>query len=226
MKIMDIDEVRKSPVIGSIILCGFICDEDKQDYLHNIGVKDSKKIQYKISKLSKYLRNDLSFDYKILKIPAIEISKSDNINKLEASYISKLIKWGVEKHKVQKIYIDSLTAKPSTTGNYLNLRNIKGDCIILTEVHADEIYPCVSAASIIAKDFSDLEMKLLRKKYDFGSGECNDKKTREFIYNALQNDNQEALKIIRTNWETTKRELRKLLDQNDKKNNKSQIKET
>jgi len=196
--ILGIDEVHRSDVLGSLVICGFVCREDEQEKLYELGVRDSKKIQYKIGKLAKILRN---YPHKVFKISAEEISNCRNLNNLEGKYYSKLIKWAIKNYKIEKVYMDTIAANPQTTKLYLDDFNIN----MVIEQQADEKYPCVMAASIIAKDVSDKEMNKLRKIYDCGSGVPCDKKTLEFIKNAILTQDQNALKIIRKNWKTYKR---------------------
>jgi len=202
--LLGIDEVRKSPAIGSIVVCGFVCDSKDLSYLYDeLGVRDSKKIQYKIERLAKVLDK---YPHKVFKIPAEEISVSSNINALEGEYIKEIIKWADSLFKIDQIFIDSLTANPDITRSYIKMRDKR----FVIEIEADNKYVPVMCASIIAKDRSDIEMAILRKEFDCGSGEPADKKTREFIFNAIKENDQNKLKIIRKKWLTFKREYDKI----------------
>jgi len=196
--ILGIDECHRSDVLGSLIVCGFVCEEEEQKALYELGVRDSKMIQYKIKKIAKMLKN---YPHKVYRISAEEISNCENLNELEGKYYSKIIKWAIKNYNIDRVYMDTIAANPETTKLYLDNFNI--DMII--EKQADEKYPCVMAASCIAKDVSDREMKILRKKFNCGSGVPNDNQTREFIKNAILNQDEDALKIIRKNWITYRR---------------------
>ena len=198
MAILGIDECHRSDVLGSLVVCGFICKEEEQNELYELGVRDSKKIQYKIRKLAKMLKN---YPHKIYRISAEEISNCKNLNELEGKYYSKIIKWAINNYKIDKVYMDTIAVNPETTKLYLD--NFDIDMTI--EKQADEKYPCVMAASCIAKDTSDKEMERLRKKFNCGSGVPCDKQTLEFIKNAILNQDENALKIIRKNWITYRR---------------------
>src|SRR3989344_417943 len=48
MQILGIDEAGRGPVIGPLVMCGVLIDEERERELVNIGVKDSKLLQPKI----------------------------------------------------------------------------------------------------------------------------------------------------------------------------------
>lgn len=203
-----IDEVHKCPVLGSIYLCIAIVPDCNNDYLKEIGVKDSKLIgRSKLHTLAKELS---VYEHKVLKISAEEISKAENLNLLEVMYIIKLIKWA-NKFKPNFIYLDCLTANVQTCYNYFYQLGFKQKNLRIIS-KADEKILSVQAASIIAKYYSDKEMERLKERFpDMGSGEPHDMQTRRFIYSAIKENNGEKLKIIRKNWETYKREYRRCL---------------
>jgi len=204
-----IDEVRKSPVIGSLVIGMVAVPEGYQQHLHTMGVKDSKKLYPKtLLKLDRTIRNH--FPYRIFKISAEELSKAENINDLEVEYIAKIIKYCYKRFEVRRIYIDCVDVSARLMKLRLQKFGIKEFDNLVIQHYADEIYPVVSAASIVAKAYSDREMSRIRKKFDCGSGEPADKKTRQFIYNSILNNDTEALSIIRKNWITYKREYNKI----------------
>jgi ribonuclease HII len=60
----------------------------------------------------------------------------------------------------------------------------------------------VAAASIIAKETREIELRKLHKEYgDFGSGYPSDPKTREWLIN-WKKKNKEWPRIVRTKWST------------------------
>ncbi|MCQ5377480.1 MAG: ribonuclease HII, partial [Candidatus Methanomethylicia archaeon] len=70
--------------------------------------------------------------------------------------------------------------------------------------HAEDLFPAVSAASIIAKTTRDGIIRALRNEFgDFGSGYPSDPKTRDYLMGyAVQG---KALpRIVRASWKTTK----------------------
>jgi ribonuclease HII len=47
MKILGIDEAGRGPVIGPLVMCGYMIDEDNIPELKKLGVKDSKLLTAK-----------------------------------------------------------------------------------------------------------------------------------------------------------------------------------
>ena len=82
---------------------------------------------------------------------------------------------------------------------------------IICRHKADEIYPAVSAASIVAKVIRDREIEKLHEKYgDFGSGYPSDPRTINFVKNSIQNK-IDIDKIVRHQWKTYKSMLNRKL---------------
>jgi ribonuclease HII len=79
---------------------------------------------------------------------------------------------------------------------------------IISRHKADQLYPIVSAASIIAKVERDREIELLKNAFgDFGSGYLHDKKTKTFLVEWLKTNN-EYPSCVRKSWEPAKKALR------------------
>lgn len=78
---------------------------------------------------------------------------------------------------------------------------------IISKHRADDIYPIVSAASIIAKDTRDTIIGELNQKYgDIGSGYPSDKRTIDFLRQWVRK-NKKVPYFVRTSWKTTKKIL-------------------
>ncbi|TFG11314.1 MAG: ribonuclease HII, partial [Promethearchaeota archaeon] len=76
--------------------------------------------------------------------------------------------------------------------------------LIISEHKADEKYPIVSAASIVAKYERDSIIARLRAIYgDFGSGYTSDRKTIDFMRNWIIK-NKSFPPFVRRSWETAK----------------------
>ena len=76
---------------------------------------------------------------------------------------------------------------------------------IISEHYADETYPLVSAASIMAKVRRDSEIQKLKDIYgDFGSGYPSDPRTRDFLRRLLSGG-EEVPPIVRRTWKTLQR---------------------
>jgi ribonuclease HII len=79
---------------------------------------------------------------------------------------------------------------------------------IISKHKADDLYPIVSASSIIAKDERDSIIEELKKNYgDFGSGYPSDTRTTEFLREWIK-EKKKAPPFARKSWETTKKIIR------------------
>ena len=82
---------------------------------------------------------------------------------------------------------------------------------IISKHTADDLYPIVSASSIIAKDMRDRIIEELKKEYgDFGSGYPSDVRSTTFLREWIRK-NKKAPPIARKSWETTKKIIREEL---------------
>jgi len=184
-------------------------NEGEISLLKSFGVKDSKKLSPKqreeiCFKLKK------SVKYEIVVISPNEIddalkSKKLNLNWLEARKSAELYISLNKKIKIHELYLDcpsnNIKAYTKYLENYLSTLSHSKPKII-AEFKADEIYPVVSAASIIAKVERDSHIQKIKEKYgEIGSGYPSDKKTREFLKNWLKKGNKLPY-FVRTTWKT------------------------
>ncbi len=200
MKILGIDEAGRGPVIGPMVIAGVIVGEKNRARLEKMGLKDSKAYTRK-RREELFGRIVTAVDkYEILIINPPEIdaalnSPSSNLNWLEADKMIELIKmFGPE-----KVIADCPSTNTRRFTDYVRNR-LEGTLPELVFEHkADENYPVVSAASILAKVTRDKSIDTLRNIYgDFGSGYMSDPKTRKFI------DKDHTLPIYRKTWVTWK----------------------
>jgi ribonuclease HII len=194
-----IDEAGRGPLIGPMVMA-IVCGDNKS--LEDIGVADSKKLspqrrEHLFAQLQSYKHN-------FLIINPDEIDRyveHQRLNELEELYASKLISCAPADNI---IYVDSFDVNELRLQSKLIEISKKK---IVCRHKADEIYPCVSAASIIAKVIRDHEIAKLHVKYgDFGSGYPSDPRTINFVKNALKNGiNIDG--IVRHQWKTYKNML-------------------
>ncbi|MDR0912882.1 MAG: ribonuclease HII [Methanobrevibacter sp.] len=205
MNILGIDEAGRGPVIGPLVVAGVIIPDEKLKILERMGVRDSKRLtENRRTILSRKLKN--MFDYEIVEISAKDIddlrSKEINLNKIERMAIVKIIDKIAIEHDFDLAIIDSLDIKPERLKYQLEFE-VSDDIEIIAEHKADDNYLQVAAASIIAKNRRDEEIKKLKKEYrkigDIGSGYPSDPKTKEFLTNFSFDEMPE---IVRRSWKT------------------------
>ena len=205
--ICGIDEAGRGPVIGPLILCGVCFEESQLPFLKKIGVRDSKKLSPKRRKeLAKTIKdNCLSFE--IIKVSAKEIDKRETdritLNRLEELKMADII----NKLKPDVIYIDAADVNEERFGKSIEKLLDYRPNKIVSKHRADDTFPIVSAASIIAKDTRDDVIDKFKQKYsDIGSGYPSDKRTTDFLRNWIKK-NKNFPPFVRISWETTKRIL-------------------
>ncbi len=133
-------------------------------------------------------------------IPARKIN-STSLTELSLSATSRLI----NRAQPDRVLLDA-PGHPSAIDEYLNrLTNrleLKNKPDVLAEPGADDTYPIVSAASIIAKTTRDRRIEQLQERFgDLGSGYPSDPTTRAFLKNHLS-EQEPVRKHIRTRWQT------------------------
>lgn len=208
--ICGIDEAGRGPVIGPLVVAGVKCENEIQ--LKEIHVHDSKKYTpIKRTQLAEKIKR-IILGYELLIIPASDIDamrKVMTLNEIEVYAFSKIL----DKLKADICYIDSADVNEKRFGEHILVR-LSFQPKIISKHKADELYPVVGAASILAKTKRDeivckIERRL-RKKLDLplGSGYPADPVTQQFLKIWL-----EKYKVlpphVRCSWKTTQKLLSK-----------------
>jgi len=182
--ICGIDEARRGPIIGPMVMCGAFMEEKEMPKLAALDPKDSKLLtpeqrESLYEKLIKVLKN-----YKVIVIEPGEIDRAVhghdglNLNKLEVLHQAAIL----NEFNPGKAIIDCPSNNIKSYRQQLMelLKNKKVDLVL---EHKAERYHLVAAASIIAKVVGDSEIEKIKKKIgiDFGSGYMSDQKTAEFL---------------------------------------------
>lgn len=178
MRILGIDEAGRGPAIGPMIMAGVLYDEKMDEALTKIGVRDSKRLTSKRRESLEMRIKENVERYWIVEIPVSLIDRK-NLNTLEIESTASII----NEADADRVFLDAPVAGSGIDKYIKKLREIaRKETAITAENHADDIYPCVSAASILAKVERDRIIKKLQERYgDFGSGYPGDDKTQKFI---------------------------------------------
>jgi ribonuclease HII len=207
-KIVGIDEAGKGPVIGPMVICGVCCSEDELAELECIGARDSKKLDEKkrvelankIKKISKIC---------LIKIQPEELDRfmqDKTINEVLTDSYAEIIK----KLNPDVAFVDSPDVMPERLSALLSTKTGKD---IRAAHKADELYPIVSAASIVAKVERDKEIKKLKELLgDFGSGYASDVKTIQFLRDYFKKHRKHP-PFVRKSWKTLSRIAQQSLDE-------------
>ena len=180
-----IEEAGRGPVIGPMVMCGLMINEEDEPKLKAIGAKDSKMLTPKQREglFDKILK--IAVRHKVVILSPQEIDdavgrgKAANLNWLEAETSAKMI----NELKPDKVLVDCPSPNiPAYTARLRSMLDNK-EINILCAHHADVNFPVVSASSIIAKVTRDAEIEKIKKKIgkNFGSGYPADPTTKEFV---------------------------------------------
>ena len=200
MKLLGIDEAGRGSVLGPLVVCGVALDEERIKYLERLGLKDSKKISPK-RRIVLSRKIDRIADCHTVHITAQDIdmlrSRDVNLNEIEKIAMNRII----SKSGPSTCFIDSMDVKPERLTR--ELETLHPEVKVIAEHKADDRYPIVSAASIIAKVERDRAIQDIRKKYkNVGSGYPSDPKTINFLKTLPPG---ELPDFIRRSWATVER---------------------
>ena len=209
--ICGIDEAGRGPVLGPMIICGVCFSKSELNFLSKIGVKDSKKLSAKRrSELAIRIKKNC-VSYKTIIVDAQEIDareeKRITLNRLEEIKMAEIL----NELKPDAIYIDAADVNEERFKksilkqlNYLPKK-------FISKHKADDLFPVVSASSIIAKELRDNIIEDLKKKYgELGSGYPSDIQSIEFLREWIR-EKKKVPHFARKTWETTKNIVREEL---------------
>jgi ribonuclease HII len=200
-RIAGVDEAGRGPVIGPMAVAGVLVREELLGELVAMGVKDSKKLSPK--KRESLMGGILGIVecHRVELVPARQIDegrRARTLNSIEAKAMAKIL--------------DALKPDLAQVGS-VDVVSERFRSMILSEMglpveidsvhHAEDRFPAVAAASIIAKVARDDAVASLRREYgDFGSGYPSDMKTMSFIKGWYEREGS-LPPIVRKSWKTT-----------------------
>jgi ribonuclease HII len=201
-RVMGVDEAGRGPVIGPMVICGAHIDRRALSAIESMGLKDSKKLTPKKREtFAAVLRETLDYRLEVLWPEEIDarVYGEDTLNELEVNYFADIIR----ETKPHIAYLDACDVNPERFG--LNIRRrLDFDLEIVSCHEADNKYPIVMAASILAKVHRDglvLEISE-RLGEDVGSGYPNDPVTIEFLRSYFKR-HKKMPDCCRKSWKTT-----------------------
>ncbi len=195
--ICGVDEAGKGSVLGPMVIAAV--GISSEDILEGIRVRDSKLLSAKErERLYKIIKKKCQVATVRLDAQQIDIMRRDmTLNEAVArSHAQVIIKLSPD-----YAYLDACDVN---TFRYAEMvkNHLVQPCEIISEHHADEKFPVVSAASIIAKVTRDRAIATLAKKYGtIGSGYPSDPVTIHFL-NSYIDEYRVPPPIARKSWKT------------------------
>lgn len=202
--LLGIDEAGRGCVLGPMVITGVLFEEDRDTFeaLQACGIKDSKL-------LTASKRSELAVIVRKLKKAAVTLTVSPkkidgmSLNALEIERTAHII----NRLKPDEVYLD-VPAIGAGIENYCS--NVLSSCKhkdarVVGGNHFDDIHLVVAAASILAKERREKEVKKLHKKFgDFGSGYSHDPRTQAWL-TSWKRSGEQWPTMVRTKWETVSR---------------------
>jgi ribonuclease HII len=176
--ICGVDEAGRGPVIGPLVVCGVCVDSDEG--LRRLNVRDSKKLTpARREELAPKIRKIARVE--IVEVPAEQIDglrEHMSLNRLEARIFASII----DSLCPKTAYIDAADADEEKFGRLVK-SSLTREVEVISEHKADDTYPVVSAASIIAKVQRDARIREIEAEIGepIGSGYTSDPETISFL---------------------------------------------
>jgi len=174
--ICGVDEAGRGPVLGPMMVCAVAVESDAS--LISLGVRDSKKLTpKKREELAPKIRKLAMVE--LIEVPAKEIDLRDcSLNELEADVFARLI----DRLSPEVAYVDAADTSEEQFAKMIKAK-LKCNPRIVSEHKADDTYPVVSAASIVAKVTRDARIKEIEVEIGepIGSGYMTDPITTDFL---------------------------------------------
>lgn len=195
--ICGVDEAGKGSVLGPMVVAA-VGAENKDD-LRDLPVKDSKLLTPR-QRSGLYAAITMRCRIATIIIPAdridlsrTEITMNECVARAHASVIRRL--------RPEAAYVDACDVNERRYARMVR-SHLTDPCTIISEHHADETYPIVSAASIVAKVVRDAEIEQIAADYGpIGSGYPSDPDTIAYL-SAYIRDNRRPPPIARKSWKT------------------------
>ena len=206
--ICGVDEAGRGPVIGPLVIAGVSYEDDS--FLIKYNIRDSKKITPKTREMLANKIKKSAITYEILTINASDIDdmrKVMTLNELEVNAFSQVIK----KLKPELCYVDAADVNEKRFGKEI-LSRLTYKSTIISKHKADELYPIVGAASILAKTTRDEHVQQIANKLQkklnlpLGSGYPADPVTKKFLKTWLETY-KELPPHVRHSWKTAQQLL-------------------
>ena len=201
--ICGIDEAGRGPVLGPLVVAGVMVESDVP--LRQLNVRDSKKLspvrrELLAPEIEKVARCD------VVVVPArdIDVMRAEmSLNDFEAHLFATI----VERLLPATAYVDAVDVDEIEFKRSIQ-KELPFEVEIVSQHEADDLFPVVSAASIVAKVRRDAEMRAIEASVGepMGSGYPSDPVTVAFLEKWIREKGSPP-PHTRLTWDTTRRLL-------------------
>lgn len=200
MRILGIDEAGRGPVLGPLVVAGVLCED--QEVLRQLGVRDSKRLSPQRRRgLAEAVQSVAECRVHVISAGELDDAMGEaSLNSLEARVFADVI----AEMCPDEIYVDCCDTSVSRFRRLI-LRRLGYDLPLHAEHGADDRYPVVAAASIVAKARRDEEMARIEADIGqpIGSGYAHDPQTVAFLEGYVRRHGHMP-PYARKKWRTSK----------------------
>ena len=158
---LGVDEAGRGAVLGPLVISSVLLSSNEELILHNMGVRDSKVLSPKRRSYLYYFIQEKAIRSSSIHISAESIDRQrhfgSSLNRIEEDHIFSLLKT-YSQESIDLIIVDAFISKNNRLKN--ELVKFFPSASVRCEFHADTSYPCVAAASVVAKVSSYCFVKL------------------------------------------------------------------
>ena len=197
MRFCGVDEAGKGAVLGPMVIAAVGCE--RPDDFKDLGVRDSKELTPR--------KREIFFSEIEGKYPtAIRVVEAGEIDRMRRLMTMNAIVARFHAEVIGDIgpetaYVDACDVNAWRYGRTVGSR-LERPCMIVSEHHADQNFPVVSAASIVAKVTRDREVARLAEEYGIiGTGYPTDPETIAYLTSYIDTHGQPP-PIARESWKT------------------------
>ena len=181
-----IDEAGRGPVVGPLVVAGVMVDDPAR--LAEMGCRDSKMLSpAKREAIDRLLRREpgVRIEVRVVEAPVLDAERARlSLNAIEAERFRDI----ALALQPSILYVDAADTDAKRFGR-LVARGLPRGTKVVSEHKADDTYPVVGAASIVAKVARDAAIANLARRLErgldgalpLGSGYAHDDRTRAFL---------------------------------------------
>lgn len=200
---MGVDEAGRGPVLGPLVVAGVAVQTDVA--LRQLNVRDSKKLSpERREALAPEIEKIARYELVVIPAEEIDVMRAEmSLNDFEAKLFAQLI----ERLRPETAYVDAADVDEIEFKRCVQ-RELPFPTEIVSQHNADELFPVVSAASILAKVRRDREMRAIEEEFGvpIGSGYSHDAQTIAFLEKWIR-ETGTLPRHTRTSWDTARRLL-------------------
>ena len=201
--IVGVDEAGRGPVIGPLVVAGVAVESDVE--LRHMNVRDSKKLSpERREALAPEIEKVSTYEVVVIPAERIDAMRSEmSLNDFEAKLFAEVI----DKLRPETAYVDAADVDEIEFKRCVR-KELAFDVEIVSQHNADELFPVVSAASILAKVCRDREMRMIEDEIGIhiGSGYASDADTIAFLETWIRTHGS-LPPHTRASWDTARRLL-------------------